>query len=60
MADTLSDETWSYEINNHPDGSRRIVISVHHYRLGFASTAEEWTFDTFADAVHYLKDQLNA
>lgn len=53
-------DRWSYELGSHPDGGGRFLISVHHYQLGFASTAEEWTFDTFADAVHYLKEQLNA
>jgi hypothetical protein len=55
------DERWSYELCSHPDGGKRFLVSVHHYRHpGFASTAEELEFDTFKDAVDYLAEQLNA
>lgn len=55
------DSEYSYEFRAIPDSDGRYMISVHHYRhLGPVSTAEEIEFDTYREAIDWLRDTLHA
>lgn len=55
------DSEYSYEFRAIPNGGGRYMISVHHYRhLGPVSTAEEIQFDTYREAIDWLREKLRA